>query len=93
MVRPGFRTPAARPVRGHWQGHTASHARCRMPVNPLPDSTRHNASQRCSREAQLAELIPIMGEANARECLDAPITEAQRRRLAEIVASAPRRLT
>lgn len=39
----------------------------------------------------LEELIPIMGEANARECLEAPFSEAQRQRIAAIVANAPRR--
>lgn len=59
-----------------------------MPEDPADQPSPHSAN----RAALLAELIPIMGEQNALECLDVPITEDQRRAIAEIVASAPRRL-
>jgi hypothetical protein len=58
-----------------------------MPDVSQPESTPETDAQRLER------LIPLVGEENARRLVANPPTEGQRRRLAQLVAAAPRRVS
>lgn len=57
-----------------------------MPV-PVPETGEPQ-----SDAERVAWLIPLLGEENVRRMLETPVTEAQRKRVADIVRRAPRRV-
>lgn len=57
----------------------------------MPENTDHRIPAAETAAERRARLLPLLGEANLRE-LEAPVTEAERQRLAEIVSMAPPRV-